>query len=357
MSAVVQDYSGQTLLSLGREKLVPGKDLSFKVPQDKIIKEFIIVAKGSAKSVHAGAAPKVRQYGVLDGMLSEMYLSRKGTDRVRSYRGVRQLRHTIERNFGDGDPAVYKQNSTELGDGESQGLLTFGATGEDVAFKESVSILMENKNSGSYFTTLFSTKQLQTATLNIKPGAYASIQSPDDAAVATITADIEIEVFASCADHALDLSDKFIDWVQTYGELEFSGRQDNARHYLRPQGEVQGILITGQKGSKRQPFNFENLSKTRIELRFAGILLFEGTLLQLQAVNANKNSMLAHRKGSVYINFLNNSAFGTGLNVGEGTGVRDIEILVTTDASLSYSPDPVRLVFEYDQIIRTSAGK
>lgn len=351
MTAIIQGFKGKTHVSIGRGKYSAGGQMSVKIPQDVVVKEFIIVANGYVKSTYTGVGastkPKVNPFGILHGIVSEMSLSRKGTDRVRSYSGTRQLIVTNERQFGQKDGDLYKVNSSDLSGDVVQGLPVFGLTAENTAFRESQTLMMENKLSGSWYPTLFNTKNLQTATLNISFGALSGIKDPEDASTATFDADIEIEVFASCADYLLESPDlNKADWNQTFEELEFSGVQTNQRKYITPQGMVQGILITGlHSGSK--PFDFENMKKTRIELRYQGIQLAEGSLADYLEIDSVKTHLSSRRKGSAYLSFLNNSQFDSGLFIAEG---KQLELIISTDSTLSYAV-PVKLRFEYDQII------
>lgn len=346
MTAIIKGFNGKTHVSLGKGTYAADGSMSIKIPQDIVVKEFILVVNGYIACTFAGAKPAVHPLGLSHGLFKEISLSRKGTDRVRSYQGTRQLIHTSERQFGQRDPDLYKVNSTDLSGTVVQGLPVWGTTGQNVAFRESHTIQMENKLSGLPWATLFNTKGLQTATLNISFNQLSSVQDPEDAAVATYAGSIEIEVFASCCDALLDSGDlNKADWVQTYEELEFSGAVVQSRKYITPQGMLQGMLITGlHSGSK--PFDFENLRKTKIEIKYAGIQLAEGSLADYLEIDMNKTMLTSRRKGAAYLSFLNMNDFNSGLFIAEG---KQLELVVTTDSSLSYST-PVRLRFEYDQI-------
>ena len=350
MTAIIDGYLGKSLVSVGKFKYQKDGSATVKIPQDIVVKELIVVANGHLKATYTGSGnstkPKVNPYGILDGVLYETSLSRKGTDRVRSYRGTRQLVSTLERLFGTADGQLYKINATSLTGDIKQGLPEFGDSGEDVAFRESITIMLENKLSGSWFPTLLNTKNLQTATLNFKFGPLSDIIDPEDSSTATIEGDIDFEVFASCSDWLLDSPDlNKADWNQNFEELEFSGVQTNNRKYITPQGMLQGMLITGLHSGKK-PFDFENMAKTRLEIRYMGIQLYEGSMADFLEVDCVKTHLTNRRKGSCYISFLNNDAFNSGLMIGEG---KQLELIVSTDSSLSYA-QPVKLRFEYDQI-------
>jgi hypothetical protein len=346
MTAIIGGYKGKSHVSLGKITVTAGGSGSIKIPQDIVVKEFILVCNGYMAATFAGSKPGVHPYGILHGIINEISLSRRGTDRVRSYQGTRQLLHTLERQFGQKEPVIYKVNSTDLSGTVVEGLPVWGTTGQNVAFRESHTIMMENKLSGAWYPTLFDTKGLQTATLNISFNQFASVQDPEDAAVASYTGSMEIEVFASCADYLLGSKDiGQADWNQTYEELEFSGVQTNARKYITPQGMLQGMLITGlHSGSK--PFDFQNMKNTRLEVKYNGIQLAEGSLADFMEIDNVKTALNSRKKGSAYLSFLNNGAFDSGLFIAEG---KQLELIVSTDSTLSYA-SPVKLRFEYDQI-------
>src|SRR4051812_11427610 len=108
MTAIVQNYKGKSHVSLGVQPYVKGGVASFKIPQDIVVKEFIIVAEGTIESAFACSAPKIRPYGFLDRLINDMSLTRKGTDRVRSYNRTRQLVVTLERQFGSAEGIIHK---------------------------------------------------------------------------------------------------------------------------------------------------------------------------------------------------------------------------------------------------------
>lgn len=351
MTAIIGGFKGKTHVSIGKFSYSKNGSASVKVPQDIVGKEFIVVANAKLKAVYTGVGtstkPKINPYGILNGVLYETSLSRKGTDRVRSYQGTRQLVTTLERQFGQADGQLYKANSATLSGDVSQGLPVFSLTGEDLAIRESVTIMMENKLSGTWFPTLFNTRGLQTATLNFKFGALEDIIDPEDNSTATIEGTIEFEVFASCCDYLLESPDlNKADWNQNFEELEFSGVQTNSRKYITPQGMLQGVLITGLHSGKK-PFDFENMAKTRIEVKYMGIQVAEGSLADFLEIDMNKTHLSSRKKGSCYLSFLNNDAFDSGLYIAEG---KQLELVISTDGDLSYAT-PVKLRFEYDQIM------
>ena len=180
MTAIIQGFKGKTLVSLGTATFQENGSASFKIPQDVVVKELIIVANGYITPSFAGAKPGCRPGGILAGLISEINVSRKGTDRVKSFKGTRHISAVQERQFGQNDGILYKANATTLNGSHSEGLPVWGTTGQNVAFRESKSVMFENKLSGAWYPTLFNTKDLQTAKLNLKFGTYAAIQDPKD---------------------------------------------------------------------------------------------------------------------------------------------------------------------------------
>lgn len=356
MTAIIGGFKGKTHTSIGKGTWSKNGQMVVKIPQDVVVKEFIIVINGSIAPTFPGAVPKVNPYGISHGLLKEISLSRRGTDRVRSYQGTRFLATTSERQFGQRDGDLYKVNSNDLSGAALQGLPTFGTTGQYTAFRESQTIMMENKLSGLPGATLFNTKGLQTAQLVLAFGDLADVQDPEDSASVTSWAgSVDVEVFASCTDAYLDSADlNKADWNQTYEELEFGGAQNQARKYITPQGMLQGMLITGLYGGNK-PIDFESMKKFRLEVKYQGIQLAEGSLADYLEIDMNKTCLTARKKGSAYLSFLNINAFDSGLFIAEG---KQLELIVSTDSSLSYST-PVRLRFEYDQItfMPTAAAK
>ena len=349
MTAIISGYMGKSHVSLGKQNFSAGALLPFKVPQDVVVKEFIIVANGYIACTFAGTKPTVNPLGVLHGLLDEVYLSRRGTDRVKSFRGTRHMRNTVERKFGQNDPTIYKVNATNLAGAVVQGLPVWGTTTQNTAFREGCTMMMENKLSGAWYPTLFSTKNLQTATLNIKCGQFSGVQDPEDSNVGTYAGSIEIEVFASCSDFMLGQTEG-VDFNQNIEELEFSGAQTNRRGYINPVGVLQGMWITGNhEGSK--PFDFNVMKNTRLEVKYQGIVLAEGSLADFMEIDLVKTNLSSRLKGSAYLSFVNNGDPRSGLPIAEG---KQIELSITTDPALSYTI-PVKLIFEYDQLLDASA--
>ena len=344
MTAIIDGFRGKTHISLGKQNYVAGATLPFKVPQDIVVKEFIIVVNGYMACTFGGTKPTVNPQGFLHGIISEIQLSRRGTDRVKSIRGTRHLTTTLERKFGSVDQPIYKVNATELGDGEVIGLPVWGTTGQNVALRDSTSLMMENKLSGAWYPSLFNTKGLQTAVLNIICGALSGAQDPTDANVGTYAGSLEIEVFASCSDFMLNEA-PIADFNQNFEDKEFGGAVTNSRQWITPQGMLQGMNIIGLH-SGNKPINFDSMKKTRLEVKYQGILVAEGSLADFQEIDIKKTNV-SRRKGQAYLSFLNNMAFDSGLYIADG---KQLELIVTTDSGLSYAV-PFKLVFEYDQLI------
>lgn len=346
MTARIPGFVGKSHVSLGKKTFVAGALLSFMIPQDIVAKEFHIVVNGHMACTFAGTKPEVNPLGILHGLFSDVYLSRRGTDRVKSFRGTRHMRNTQERQFGQMDGDLYKVNATDLAGAISQGNVAWGTTGQNTAFRSTVTMMMENKLSGAWYPSLFSTAGLQTATLNINCGQYSAVQDPANTDVNTYTGTIEIEVFASCCDAMLG-SDQIVgDFNQDIEEKEYSGAQSNSRQFINPKGILMGMWVTGLQAGGA-PFDFKHMKNSRLEVKYEGITLAEGSLSDYLELDASKTLLTSRLKGSAYLNFLSNRNPLSGLRIANG---KQLEIIVTTDSTLSYAT-PVKLVFEYDQFI------
>jgi hypothetical protein len=109
---------------------------------------------------------------------------------------------------------------------------------------------------------------------------------------------------------------------------------------------LQGMLISGTWGGGK-PFSYQNMKNTVLEIKYQGIVLYEGNMLDFLEIDCVKTNLSARKKGSCYVSFLNNDKFDSGLFIADG---KQLELVITTDSTLSYA-SPVKLAFEYDQII------
>lgn len=347
MGAKIKNFSGQTMRSIGTATWVAGGRAVFKVPQDIIGKEIIACGLGKGAATFAGAVPKLRPLGFLDGMIKTVTVSRNGTDKVKSFSRTRKSKHNNRQVFGESCPNLYQVNSATLTDA-LHGVATFGTTGQQTAFAEALVVAMfENKLSSSYMNTLFDTRNLQTAVVELEFGSLADIQDPDNVAtVATFAADCEIELFISCADYLLDSALPQNDWVEKSQTEIFNGAVDRLKRAYYPEGEVQGVLISILKTGNK-PLNHAEMSTVKIELEFDGTKVFEGNMLQLAQFNNCKNMKQLIEKGSFYYNFLHNSTYGSGLPTGSGRTAKPIEIYWTIPAAIG----ACEAIMEYDLII------
>lgn len=347
MTAIINGFRGKTHVKVGRVKFSPGQQSSLKIPQDIVIKEMIMVARGTIGATYAAATPVLRSNGVLDGIIEQVNISRRGSDRVKALYGTKKLTHNMERQFGKRDPDIFKVNSANLSGAVSFGTPTLGATTQNTAFQEAKSIMFENKLSGNWAPTLFDTMGLNTAQINFIWAPVANVQDPEDAAVATAWShDIEIDVYASCADYLLGNQSVAVgDWLETSEELSFSGVQSGQKHFITPEGMLQGMLISGlHQGEK--PIDYEMMKKTYLEIRYLGTRLVEGSLADFAEIDGLKTYLGERKKGAAYVSFLNMSSFDSGLIIGEN---KQLELTVYTDPAINYAT-PHRLRFEYDQI-------
>lgn len=350
MTARIDGFKGRTSYVMDKSDIIKNARDSIKIHQDIVVDKFLLFGRLAVTVAYTGTAPKLNPNGVLDGVIDELILSRKGTDRVRAYMGTRHLIHTADRHIAELDKPQYKVNAADLSGTVLEGIPTLGATGQTTQVMECVPIMMSNVLSGALDLTAFSTQGLQTATINLKYGDFMNIFDPEDANVANVTSVTvtgTIEVIAHCADSLL--SDPKIgqaDFVQTSEGKDFSGAQSGSKQFYSPEGLLQGILITGLH-SGRKPFDLKNMEKTYIEIFYLGVMVHQGTLAQLRELDL-VGTIASRRKGSCYVSFLRNFAADSGLYIGSG---KQLEVKVTTDPTLSYSPSPVQLMFEYDQLI------
>lgn len=351
MTARIQGFSGKTNFIMGSSNVVKNARDAVKIHQDIVVDKFLLYFRGSIKVDYTGGtAPKLNPNGLLDGILEELTVSRKGTDRLRAYRGIRHLIHTVDRHVAERDLPVYKVNAADLSGNVLEGIPTLGTTGQTTQVLECIPMMMSNVLSGAFDLTAFSSKDLQTATINIKYGDFSKcldIEDPNSANATAITVEGVIDVIPYCVDDLLSNANiGQADFVQTYEGKDFGGVQTGAKHFFSPEGMLQGILITGlHSGGKL--FDQKVMEKTYIEIFYLGVMVAQGSLSQLRELDII-GTIAPRRKGSCYVSFLHKFDANSGLYIGTG---KQLEVKVTTDPALSYSPSPVQLMFEYDQLI------
>lgn len=353
MTARIKGARAKSVVLLDEVDYVPGGRASVKIFQDLVIKKFLIVAAGNLIATFDGVGtntkPVVRPYGILDGLLEETLLSRKSSDKLRAYLGVRHMANTHERVRGQKDPTVYKSNAADLSGTFLEGLPVFPATTEKMPFREAQSIVMENVISDSPYATLFSTKDLSTATLNFKFGEPSAIIDPEDTSTAAISTDgITIKVYAVCADYLMDDPEVQrvlgkADFIQTSEAVELAGNQNGNKHFISPEGLLQGMYITGIH-SDDTPFDLVDMETTKLKISYLGVTLHEGSMLDLLDVDNVETHLSSRKKGTCYVDFRDSKLLQSGLPIGEN---KKIEVQVTT-SGLSY---PANLICEYDQIV------
>lgn len=347
MPARIPGATIRTRVSLGRRTFVPGQQLVWPITQDMVVEKFEVVAQGYMACTFAGTKPIINPIGLGQGLYRELYVTRSGTDRVKSFRGIRHIKHTSERQYGQVDGDVYKVNATTLGGATLAGNLTWGTTGQNTAFRHSNSIWMGTRHMAASYPTFFSTQGLQTAQFVINCGEYRDVQEPGNTDANTYSGVIEIEVFALCHDYLLGSNKLVGDFSQNVEEREYNGAQTNSRQFINPQGRLLGMLITGIQNNGA-PFDFAHMANTRLEFKYEGISVSEGPLSAYQEIDMSETQLSSRLPGSAYLDLSALRDPRTGLPIRRGT---QLEMLVSTDPALSYSSPGVKLVFEYDQIL------
>lgn len=350
MTARINGARAKSLVLLDTINFVENGRASVKVFQDLIVKKFLFITEGNLIWTGDGSGtltkPVIRPYGISDGLFEEVVLSRKSSDKVRAYKGVRHLCNTHERMNGQKDPAIYKSNAADLSGTFLEGLPVFPATTQKMPFREAQSILMENGISDSPYTTLFSTKDLSTSTINFKFKTLSNVRDPEGTSTAPITSDgITIKVYAVCADYLLESANiGKIDFVQVPEEVELAGAQAGAKHFISPEGLLQGMYITGTH-SNGKPFDMKDMEGLKLEISYLGVDLWEGSMLDMQDADNLETLLMNRKKGTCYVNFRDSGMLQSGLPIVEN---KKLQIKVTTGAGISY---PAVLTFEYDQLI------
>lgn len=351
------NYQGQRLVKIDKKATVASGQVVFDIPQDRVYKEFIFVHEIIATPAFAGAAPLIHPRGVSHGLITNLELARSGNDVLKTFRGIAQLQDQAQWVFGEPCPTLYKVNSTTVGTGAVTGSPVVGATTQNVAIREVFSMPCENKLSSEWVRTCFNTNGINTAKIRVSLGAASLMQDPEDAAVATWTYSGSITVYGVTADHLGDLV--FDDGRQYYDELLFTAQANRSVVELRPLGLLQGMHLrafAGVGNGGYKPMTPEELRTFEIEIKFNDSVLFEGNMADFQAVNGAKSSMRAFLRSSAYLNFLNNSTYGSGLETGQDAkAVTPLRLYVTTPSSINHATNPVRLVAEYDIIANKKA--
>lgn len=350
MTSIINGAVMSSMIPLGKFTYSAGGKEVVKIEQDLVVNKFIIKCKGDLIWTGDGSGtltkPEVHPYGIMHGLVENITIARKGTDKFREYDRMRHISYTQDRNYGQKDGILYKQNANDLQGSYLEGLPVFPATTQKLQFAESQVILMENINSSIPLSTRFSTKDLSTATITIKFGQLADIKDPEGTSTAPITTNgIEFEVFALCSDYLLnDPNIGKADWAQTPEELEFAGAQKGQKHFLSPEGLLQGMLVTGINANGKY-FSIEDMNNTLLEISYLGVTVKEGSMLALLEADSAETHVVGRKRGSCYVNFMDAKQFRSGLPIVDG---KKLEVKVTTAAGVSF---PARLIFEYDQLI------
>jgi hypothetical protein len=352
------NYQGQRLVKIDKKTTAVSSQYVFDIPQDRVYKEFIFIHEYNLAPTYASTTPVMNPRGASQGMITNLELARSGNDVVKVFRGIAQLQDQAQWIFGEPAPIIYKVNSTTVAAAALTGVPTFGTSTQVTAAREVFSITCENKQSSEWVRTCFNTNGINTAKIRLQLGAASLAQDPDDAAVASAWAySGSITVYGVTADHLGDV--QFDDFRQYYDEILFSAQSNRSVVELRPLGMLQGMHLRAYAGTGNGGYKTltpEELRNFEIEIKFNDSVLFEGNMADFQAVNGAKSSMRAFMKSSAYLNLLNNSTYGTGLETGQDAkAVTPLRLTVTTPSSINHSTNPVRLVAEYDVIANKKA--
>ncbi len=348
--ANIAGFNGKGLEYVGQVQFVAGKGGFVELPADRVIKDIHFMIGGVATPTFSAGTPKVRKYGMGDGLIRSVKVERSGGDALRTYLGVRQIVNDMLWFSGERGPVLSKVNASSLGLAVSSDSVTFGTSTQPVPFYEGYAISMENKKSSEYWRTYFSTLNNRSAKVIFEFGQGLDVLDPEDTSTTSAIAisDCFIDVYISTADQLLPASDSFEDNKTSYDQIILTGPANASRYTIQPEGELQGFWITMAKGVKQADLTHEELQKSFIEIKFDGATIVKGKMLDIAAINMNHGKMHDLIRSSCYIGLLNNSTWGTGLVTGEGSSVKSLEVFITTPA-MDYTGG-VRLIFEYDRV-------
>tara|TARA_B100001971_G_C18268010_1_gene596179 strand:+ start:25067 stop:26125 length:1059 start_codon:yes stop_codon:yes gene_type:complete len=325
-----------------------------RLPQGEVIKEIHIMAKGKFAHTYASGSPTLKKHGVLDALCRGIRCVEDGNKIVKSYKGVKVLRNLSEWIQGSGLASYFKKNSSTLGAFSSvtKGFPDIGSTTEETSFLDTVIIPFDGKLSTEYARTRWNLRDKTDAYIQIDFNELADLlEIGSDAA--TVSADIDFYVSIVTSPALSDVA--FAKWKQTFKEEELSGPAVEKRIDLISGGLQQGFWLSLEKGSTREPLTLEECLETKVKviLDQAGqgqSILKSTNLLELMAINENKTMIEDFIPSAAYVNFLDNKTFGTALNTGVGSGVQKLDLVLTTPAGISYSPNPLIVRVEHDTI-------
>lgn len=355
---MINGYNGKMTEYVGQVVFEAGKTKFLELPADRVVKNIHFFIRGDITPTFSAGTPKIREYGVADGLIRKITVERKGGDTLRTYLGVRQLVNDMLWYQGERGAVLTKVNATSLGLANSVDSYTLGTSGQTVPFYEGYDITMENKKSSEYYRTYFSTLNNRSSKIIFDFGTGLEVLDPEDTSTTSAIAvgNCVIDVYISKADHLIGESDKFVDFKHSYDQIVLSGAANNSRFTIQPEGEIQGMWITAVKGAKDAKFTHEEMLKCFFEIKFDGETMHKGNLLDLAAINVNIGKMKDLIRGCAYIPNLNNSTYGTGLWTGEGSNTKSLELFITTDPNMSYVGG-VKFIFEYDRVNRPKVAE
>jgi len=335
---------------LASKKVVDNQTVDFDIASGKVIKEIVVTLTGKISPVFAGAAPLVHKRGIADALIRSLNIT-DGIQVRKSFAGVDVLRRETKMLSTSSAPALYKLNSSSLGDSPSVGYVSdFGTSGQDIAFAETFSIIFENKHSSEWARTLMNTVNKNNAKIQFVFNEIGSLRDASDATAFTSIGhdiDINIDILESPALVNMPIIES---WKQSNNVINIHGQQSQQPYRLPSGNRVQGFWITAYLGSANRRVTLDEAKLIKLAVRLNGNMqIKEFTLFSLMMQNLNKTLMQEIQPGSAYCNFLNNSTFDSALNTATSAGVQNYDLIVTTPASFSYS-SPLKLIIEQNEI-------
>lgn len=342
------NFEGQRLEMIRkRTQITLGQEFLVDFPQDRVVKEAIVVYDWEVTPTFASGSPKLHHRGVAHALSKRVEIERAAGDVIKSYRGIAQLQDQARWLFGEECPTLYEVNASSLSAAALTGRPTLGSTTQKTVIREAYSIPFENKLTSRYFDTLLNLKGINTCKLRIQHGVAADVQDPDDSTSVTFAVVGYVTVYIATADHLADSA--FMDWRQNYDDADLGSVTLNGSAIeFKPQGELQGFHLRAFKGTNYKPLTPEELRNFEVKVEYGGNFVFKGMLGDFQMVNGCKSSIRELFRSSAYMNIVNNSTPRTGLQTVQGGAFKPLVVTVSTPSSLAGTA--LRLVPEYDLI-------
>lgn len=343
---MIRGYNGKMYEYIGEIPLNAGKTGFLEIPADRLYKSFhFVTKKGTFKATFSAGQPKINSYGVLGGLIKRLVLQNKGGEDVRVHQGIYQLINDQKIDFTDRGALLHKVNSTTLGDAVSSDEYPALTTAQNNAFMEAFPLFMENRKTLEYYRTYYSTLGNKAAKIIIDFNNWIDILDPEDTSTTSaIEGSGVIEVYGLKADHLIAPYESYYQQLASYDQIAPVGNTNATRFVISPEGELQGFWIRAVKGAKEARFTFEDMENTVMEFKFDGETIVKGNLLALAAINMHDRPLADVIRGATRIELLNSRTWGTGLQTGEGSNMKYIEVFITCSVGTP------KFYFEFDRI-------